>query len=558
MTGTLTLMKEPMCTHLIRVAGSANYYFRRKIPKDLVPHYQKAEIKKSLHTADRREAERRARQEGSRLDNEFASLRNATITHPPAPPPDAAVAESIDNPPSLATHSDWLRECNAIGKKISAQFTRPPTKGDISEFAQRLLLTLRARRELAAGTQFYEPFMADVRSNLAIREAILESGDTELFTTPGEPLWMSEAMRNGYVAFLNGQGAAAWMPPPTTNTLPIEKTKVVTAPNEQASLIAIADKWAEERKPNGKTIDMANRTVQRFRSLIGNMPVSAITRLNVVHFKDKLIELGQSAANTNKQLNVINTVLNYARDNAVIDNNPATGVSIKIAAKEKPRTSFDTKALSAIFNSPVFINGHRPKAGCGEASFWLPLLALFTGARLEELGQLHPSDVTQESYHDENQNHCLAWVIKIKNSDENGQALKNAGSNRRVPLHAQLLDLGFLEFALAAQTEKRNRLFHELTPDKYGTETAQYSKWFGRFLREVCKVENKRMTFHSFRHTFKELCRLEEIVVGDALTGHTSGNVGDKYGGDLYPLRPLVNGIKKFRVPGLDLTALKR
>lgn len=252
-------MKEPMCTHLIRVPGSANYYFRRKIPKDLVPHYRKAEIKKSLHTADRREAERRARQEGSRLDNEFVSLRNATATatRPPAPPSDAAVAESIDKTPSLATHSDWLRESNAIGKKISAQFTRPPTKGDIAEFAQRLLLTLRARRELAAGTQFYEPFMADVRSNLAIREAILESGDTELFTTPGEPLWMSEAMRNGYVAFLNGQGAAAWMPLPTTNTSPIEKPKAVTTPNEQASLITIADKWAEERKPNGKTIDMA-------------------------------------------------------------------------------------------------------------------------------------------------------------------------------------------------------------------------------------------------------------------------------------------------------------
>jgi len=298
--------------------------------------------------------------------------------------------------------------------------------------------------------------------------------------------------------------------------------------------------------------------VQRFREWIGNIPVNSITRLNVVHFKDKLIEQGQSPANTNKHLNYINTLLNYAKNNAVIENNPATGVSIKIAAKEKPRTSFDTPALNAIFNSPVFSERRRPKAGCGEAAFWLPLLALFTGARLEELGQLHPSDVIQESYDDENQISSLAWVIKIKNSEENGQALKNAGSNRRVPLHTELLDLGFLEFALTAQTEKRTRLFNELSADKYGTETAQYSKWFGRYLRKVCKVEDKRMTFHSFRHTFKDLCRLEEITVGDALTGHVSGNVGDKYGGDLYPLRPLVNGIKKFRVPGLDLTALKR
>lgn len=56
MTGTLTLMKEPMCTHLVKVPGSINYYFRRKIPTDLVHHYKKAEIKKSLRTADKREA----------------------------------------------------------------------------------------------------------------------------------------------------------------------------------------------------------------------------------------------------------------------------------------------------------------------------------------------------------------------------------------------------------------------------------------------------------------------------------------------------------------------
>ena len=260
MTGTLTLMKEPMCTHLVKVPGSINYYFRRKIPTDLVHHYKKAEIKKSLRTADKREAERRAREEGSKLDKEFLALRSTNAVSHSVRPSDAAIVEPVDQAPSLTTHADWLRESNAVGKKISAQFTRPPTKGDVSEFAQRLLLTLRARRDLAAGTQFYQPFMEDVRSNLAIREAILASGDTELFWTPGEPLWMSEAMRNGYVAFLDGQGIAAWMPLPTTlNTSPIEKTP----PSGQVSLIALVDKWAEERKPNGKSVNMANRTVQR-------------------------------------------------------------------------------------------------------------------------------------------------------------------------------------------------------------------------------------------------------------------------------------------------------
>ena len=41
----------------------------------------------------------------------------------------------------------------------------------------------------------------------------------------------------------------------------------------------------------------------------------------------------------------------------------------------------------------IFTHGDRPKAGRGEASFWLPLMALFTGARLNELAPLTAADV---------------------------------------------------------------------------------------------------------------------------------------------------------------------
>ncbi|MGA7326889.1 MAG: hypothetical protein WBX25_20965 [Rhodomicrobium sp.] len=43
--------------------------------------------------------------------------------------------------------------------------------------------------------------------------------------------------------------------------------------------------------------------------------------------------------------------------------------------------------MNLIFSFPIFTKGERPKGGGGEAAKWLPLLAAFTGARLEELGQ---------------------------------------------------------------------------------------------------------------------------------------------------------------------------
>ena len=41
----------------------------------------------------------------------------------------------------------------------------------------------------------------------------------------------------------------------------------------------------------------------------------------------------------------------------------------------------------------MFTVGERPQGGKGEASFWLPLLALFTGARLGEIASLRASEV---------------------------------------------------------------------------------------------------------------------------------------------------------------------
>jgi integrase len=60
------------------------------------------------------------------------------------------------------------------------------------------------------------------------------------------------------------------------------------------------------------------------------------------------------------------------------------------------------------------------------------------------------------------------------------------------------------------------------------------------------------MVFHSFRHTFKHEARAMEIPedISDAITGHASGKVSRNYGGTDYPLRPLVEAMNRFKIPG--------
>ncbi|WP_180937454.1 site-specific integrase [Herbaspirillum seropedicae] len=544
-----------MCTHLLKIPGSSSYYFRRKIPEDLIAHYNKKEIKKSLRTSDKREAERLARIEGTRLDLEFEALRQ-----PSTPTIQINASPQVPNIPalrhSIVDQDSYRKAMSVVSRYVASQYQGQ--EQNMVTQSRVALDTWRMQRDLCADTDFYEQFMESLHSTLSTNEYILTTGDQNFYPDKPQPLWVAEALRNAARAFLNGETPLAWEHPKDVRQQTTGKTLANTESNTtELSLLALTDKWADERQPILKTINMANRTVQRFRELVGVIAPHAITRQNVIQFKDKLLASGQTPVNTEKQLNMLKTLLNYAADNAIIALNPAVGVSITVVKQERPRTSFDAPALNAVFHGPVYSDGLRPEAGAGEAAYWLPLLALFTGARLEEIGQLHPSDVYEEPYFNEQGEEQLAWVVRFKTSETLGQQVKNSGSNRRVPLHAELIRLGFLTVAQSAKEKNQKRIFDLLIADKYGNETAQFSKWFGRYLRKNCKILDKRMTFHSFRHTFKDLCRQEEIAVSDVLTGHASGNVGDKYGGDTYPLRPLVNGVKKFRVPGLSLKHLK-
>ena len=63
------------------------------------------------------------------------------------------------------------------------------------------------------------------------------------------------------------------------------------------------------------------------------------------------------------------------------------------------------------------------------------------------------------------------------------------------------------------------------------------------------------MVFHSFRHSFKDICR--ECGIGedvrDALQGHSEGDSAGGYGGEFYPLCPLVKAMERYTVHGVTL-----
>ena len=139
--------------------------------------------------------------------------------------------------------------------------------------------------------------------------------------------------------------------------------------------------------------------------------------------------------------------------------------------------------------------------GRGEAAFWLPLLALYTGARLSELAALTAADVVIEQPSD-------IAIIMITEDVDQGRTLKTLASRRVVPIHTELVRLGFLNFVEDRLPGPRQatRLFPLLTPGSRGGLGEGWSKWFGRYIRNI-GITNTASVFHSFRHGFKDALR---------------------------------------------------
>ncbi|WP_457533648.1 site-specific integrase [Vibrio coralliilyticus] len=161
--------------------------------------------------------------------------------------------------------------------------------------------------------------------------------------------------------------------------------------------------------------------------------------------------------------------------------------------------------------------------------YWLPLLGLYTGARLNELAQLKPGNVKVIDG-------LLCFDI---NENAAHQKLKNTSSKRAIPVHQHLIDLGFDEYLKTRQG--KNWLFDGLLvakgknvgkPPRDGM-SQNVSKWFNRLRTDTSL---KHVDFHSFRHTVADELKQKQIPEqqASALLGHKDQSITyARYGKDL-------------------------
>lgn len=158
------------------------------------------------------------------------------------------------------------------------------------------------------------------------------------------------------------------------------------------------------------------------------------------------------------------------------------------------------------------------------AAFWLPLLGLYTGARINELCQLNP----QCDIRDDDPQAPGVWFLDITEDGEAAEgvdkSVKNEISQRRVPVHSALLALGFVDYVKGLKAGGVALLFPLWAPSK-GRAAGGAEKWFRGHLEALGLRDETRgarlVGFHAFRSTF--MARAEEVNEprADAISGHS-------------------------------------
>nr|WP_145142005.1 site-specific integrase [Pseudomonas duriflava] len=342
-----------------------------------------------------------------------------------------------------------------------------------------------------------------------------------------------------------------------------------TPPKKEPTLEKLAKLYIEEGKRTGAWREGNTQDVERvlrdFFELIGDRTPQDFTPADARLFKELLKRCPQyfglrpefsgkplreiigsgieytpiSTTTVNNRLRKVSAFFNWCMQNKYITENPLKGIKVMVAVSAKEaRHSFTPADLNILLD----LQALRKESLKHVWRFWLVLLGRTTGARMEELCQLHADDIT-----------TIQGSACIRISDTHAdQKVKTPSSRRIIPIHPQMIRLGFLEYVHRAAPDGVSRIFPELIAVR-GQLGHAPSKWFGRY-KQKQGITDPRKVFHSFRHTFID--DLREAGVQDSvikrLVGHEDGSVTFGLYGSREPIKAMADAINSIDVTPLS------
>lgn len=315
------------------------------------------------------------------------------------------------------------------------------------------------------------------------------------------------------------------------------------------SLIGLFDDYIAAKKIIGKGAEAARRWSPVFKHLtkqLGHDNANRLTKKDLLSWRNGLLNQLSPKTVSDVYLASVRTVLNWAVREDRLAKNVAEDVR-----QEVPRTNLDRERGFTVDEAKAILvaaTSYRSRENLGfatrefdetaSAKRWVPILCAHTGARVGEMAQLRSQDLRLEGG---------CWVLRI--TPEAGTV--KAGGFRDVPLHPQLVELGFIDFV---EGIKSGPLFYRSKTPQGNLKSAQtvsgrLSEWLGT----TGLIPDGVAPNHGWRHRFKTVGRdlgVSDRVL-DAICGHAGRTAGDNYGDvTIHAKKQLID-----RMPAYDLSA---
>jgi integrase len=239
----------------------------------------------------------------------------------------------------------------------------------------------------------------------------------------------------------------------------------------------------------------------------------------------------------NKYLQSYGDLFNWAKQNGHVDQNVFAGLTIKQnkARNQDSREAFTPDQIQLIVTA-VLTN----KSGLANKDYqkWGPLIGIYTGARLNEIAQLHLKDIREVDG---------IWSFDF-NDEGDRKSLKTEASRRLVPMHPRLIQLGLPDYVINKRRLGQQKLFPTFTYDPKNGWGRRLGHHFNTRLLPELGIKSKELVFHSLRHTVvTQLMQAGvDLAVVQAFVGHTrQGVTHQNYFKQGYTLQQLNEAIQK-------------
>ena len=510
------------------------WYFHRRVPGDLKEVFTREFWRESLNTDSETEAGIGVIAHIQRTNDLIAQARQGTLRR-------------LDDDQIDDLSMQWAAHYAEVAEELMVAEMFPHLQvGDVFPFssAERYgeepkIAVLKDRGQLASEVRrWLSSYREEVRAEGADWEKLLDACHT---------IWAikhSNFSLNYNVEALRVPGLKPG------ESLALDKieelAKAKHLPATAATLGTAFKLYLDEKSSPGRSRPISDRTKQewntalrRFCEVNGDLEIERIQRTHVISFRDALRRLpgrppraiGQKKVHAQiawaeqndhsrlsdttvaKQITAISTVLEFTyRETDLIVRrseweNPCAGIAGGFdRGQQATRKPFTDQQITTLFDPATYAPRHA-------SDFWLPLMLYFTGARLTEIGQLLGADVIADGATPhlritlDNQR-----LITERFGSHAEKRLKNRYSERLVPLHDDLIEIGILDYVSANRRSGELFLFPDLDHESGEARARNLSRRVLRKLRRLDQIDAGAQVLHSFRHYFK----MKSLEVGGA------------------------------------------